>query len=311
MNEKIKIGIPKALLFYKYKDLWINFFNNLGCDVIISSNTNLETLEKGKLKLDDEACLSLKIFMGHVDYLIDKCDYILIPRIECLNRYEKTCTNFMALYDLVRNVFDVNFINYNINLENNEDEHKAFINMGLNLGLDYKRVEDAYNLAKKKEKIILEKKINEQNKLLTKSKKVKVLLAGHSYNLYDEFSSKPIIKLLKENDVDIIYSDIYDQNNLDYEVNKISKKNYWTFNREIMGSIIHYKESVDGIILITAFPCGPDSLSNEMILRKIKDKPIIQLIIDETTGEAGLATRIESFVDIIKERKRLNEKTNN
>ena len=48
-----------------------------------------------------------------------------------------------------------------------------------------------------------------------------------------------------------------------------------------------------------------------MILRQIKDKPIIQLIIDETTGEAGLATRIESFIDIIKERGKINEETNN
>lgn len=311
MNEKIKIGIPNALLFYKYKDLWTNFFNNLGCDVIVSPETNLETLEKGKLKLDDEACLSLKIFMGHVDYLIDKCDFILIPRIECLNKDEKTCTNFMALYDLVRNVFDGNFINYNINVENDEDEFFAFINMGLDLGFECEMVEGAYKQAKKEEQSILKRKINDQNKILTGSKKTKILLAGHPYNLYDEFSSKPIIKFLKENDVDIIYSDVYDQKDLNQESCKISKKNYWTFNLEIMGSIIHYRDMVDGIILITAFPCGPDSLSNEMIIRKIKDRPIIQLIIDETTGEAGLATRIESFVDIIKERKRINEKREN
>ena len=34
-----------------------------------------------------------------------------------------------------------------------------------------------------------------------------------------------------------------------------------------------YKNSVDGILLLTTFPCGPDSLVNEMIISKIK-KPL-------------------------------------
>ena len=27
-------------------------------------------------------CLSIKNYIGHVDYLKDKCDYILVPRID-------------------------------------------------------------------------------------------------------------------------------------------------------------------------------------------------------------------------------------
>lgn len=39
-------------------------------------------------------------------------------------------------------------------------------------------------------------------------------------------------------------------------------------NKELLGAFSYYKDKVDGIILITAFPCGPDSLTNEMIIRK-------------------------------------------
>ena len=60
-----------------------------------------------------------------------------------------------------------------------------------------------------------------------------------------------------------------------------------------------YKDNVDGIILISCFPCGPDSICNELIQRGIKSKPIINLIIDEETGPVGLITRLESFIDII------------
>ena len=60
---------------------------------------------------------------------------------------------------------------------------------------------------------------------------------------------------------------------------------------------------MDGIILISSFPCGPDSLSNEMILRKVKGIPMISIIRDELNSTTGLITRLESFIDLIKERK--------
>lgn len=308
--EKVKIGIPKALLFYKYGDLWIHFFENLGFDIIISPNTNLEILENGKKVTDDEACLSLKIFMGHVYYLLDKCDYILIPRIACLKPHEKLCTNFTALYDLVRNTFHKKLIHYNVDVEKKEDEFYAFVTMGLDLGFRYRTVVKAYHNAKKMEQLSLERRITKQQVELVQSEKIKILLAGHPYNLHDEFIGKTISRILEENNIQIIYSDLYLGKYLDKEVSMISKKNYWTYNREILGAISHYQENVDGIILITTFPCGPDSLSNEMVLRGPIQKPIIQLIVDEATGEAGLATRIESFVDILKERSFLDGKTN-
>ncbi len=309
--DKVKIGIPKALLFYKYGELWIHFFENLGFELIISPNTNLEILENGKKLTDDEACLSLKIYMGHVYYLIDKCDYLLVPRIACLKPHEKLCTNFTALYDLVRNTVNKRIVHYNVDIDGKEDEFYAFTTMGLNLGFRYREVVKAYHQAKKIETISFERRVSKQQVELAKSNKIKVLLAGHPYNLHDDFIGKTISKILKENDVEIIYSDLYLGKYLEKEANKISSKNYWTYNREILGAITHYQENVDGIVLVTTFPCGPDSLTNEMILRKIRKKPIIQLIVDEATGEAGLATRIESFIDILKERSRDHEKTSN
>ena len=300
MNQ-LKIGIPKALLFYKYGDLWTAFFEELGCDIVISPNTNREILDYGNKFSVDEACLSMKIYMGHVYYLLDKCDYILVPRIICLKKNEKLCTNFSALYDLVRNTFDKNIIHYNIDIGKHEDEFYAFTTMGLELGLPYRKIVKAYKVAKEKQKLKMDRRISKQKALIASSNNLKILLAGHPYNLYDDFIGKTIIQLLEENHIDIIYSDLYDQKYLKSEVEKISKRNYWTYNREIIGAISHYQDSVDGIIMITTFPCGPDSLSNEMILRNVKI-PITNLIIDDASGDAGLITRIESFIDILEER---------
>ena len=299
--NKLKIGIPKALLFYKYGDLWTTFFEELDCDIVISPNTNREILDFGNKFSVDEACLSMKIYMGHIYYLLDKCDYILVPRIICLKKNEKLCTNFSALYDLVRNTFDKKIIHYNIDVGKHEDEFYAFTTMGLELGFTYRQTVKAYKIAKEKHKLKLDRKISKQKALIASSKKLKILLAGHPYNLYDDFIGKNIIRLLEENNIDIIYSDLYDGKYLKSEVEKISKKNYWTYNREIIGAISHYQDNVDGIILLTTFPCGPDSLSNEMIIRNVKI-PITNIIIDDASGEAGLITRIESFIDILEER---------
>ena len=55
------------------------------------------------------------------------------------------------------------------------------------------------------------------------------------------------------------------------------------------------------VILGDAFPCGTDSLVFDMVKRKIKNIPIITIVFDDLTSNTGLVTRIESFIDIIKE----------
>ena len=308
--NKITIGIPKALLYYKYSELWTSFFEELGCEIIVSPNTSKKILEDGIKFSLDESCMAMKIYMGHVYYLIDKCDYILVPRLKCIKKHEKLCTNFSALYDLVNNIFDKKLINYNVDVEHKEDELYAFVTMGLSLGFSYRKIVSAYHIAKEKEKMIKEREISKQKSIIASSNKIKILLAGHPYNLHDEFIGKQIENVLEKNNIEIIYSDKYDTKYLEQEVKKISPKNYWTYNKEIIGAISHYQELVDGIILITSFPCGPDSLSNEMILRNVKI-PITNLIIDEANSDTGLLTRIESFIDILEERRKNHDEREN
>ena len=308
--NKITIGIPKALLYYKYSELWTSFFEELGCEIIVSPNTSKKILEDGIKFSLDESCMAMKIYMGHVYYLIDKCDYILVPRLKCIKKNEKLCTNFSALYDIVNNIFDKKLINYNVDVEHKEDELYAFVTMGLSLGFSYRKIVSAYHIAKEKEKMLKEREISKQKSIIASSNKIKILLAGHPYNLHDEFIGKQIENVLEKNNIEIIYSDKYDTKYLEQEVKKISPKNYWTYNKEIIGAISHYQELVDGIILITSFPCGPDSLSNEMILRNVKI-PITNLIIDEANSDTGLLTRIESFIDILEERRKNHDEREN
>lgn len=60
------------------------------------------------------------------------------------------------------------------------------------------------------------------------------------------------------------------------------------------------REQADGLILLSAFPCGPDAMVNELITRRVKGLPILNLVMDAQSGTAGVETRLESFIDIIR-----------
>ena len=78
---------------------------------------------------------------------------------------------------------------------------------------------------------------------------------------------------------------------------------YFLYSKEIIGSAFYYKNAVDGIIFLSSFPCGPDSLVNELAIRKLEGVPCINITVDESSATSGLITRLESFVDIIKARR--------
>ena len=69
-------------------------------------------------------------------------------------------------------------------------------------------------------------------------------------------------------------------------------------------SILDLYDQIDGIVLVSAFPCGTDSMTNDALMRCIKGKPILSLTVDAQSGTAGLETRLESFVDILRYQQR-------
>ena len=166
------------------------------------------------------------------------------------------------------------------------------------LNIDKTTLGVIYDIAKRKANIENKKLYEEQSKKL-KSKNKKVLLISHPYNTYDDIIGKPIIKILEKYNIDIIYSDLFDKELTNKYGYDLSNGLYWKYSKEAIGSII-LSDSVDGIIFFSSFPCGLDSLVNELMMRKI-DKPYLNIIIDDISSLTGIETRIESFVDIINE----------
>lgn len=307
MQKKIKVGIPRAFLYYRHSVLWKEFFEKLNCNIIISPETNKEIIELGKKYSIDESCLSSKMYMGHVAYLSDKCDYVLVPRICDYGKNNNVCVKFNALYDIAKNLFPtVNILNYNIEKTKLKFEFTGFVKMGLILNKNIFKVIYSYIFAKLKEKKHNEYIINQQKQVLNNNK-IKILIVAHPYNIYDKYIGEPIIRFLKNMNVEIIYADLLDRKKAIKYSYQLTNTLYWTYSKELVGAVNYYKDKVDGIIFVTSFPCGPDSLVNELLIRKLKNIPITNILIDESTAEAGLITRLESFIDIIKGKKEKND----
>ncbi|MDI3543094.1 MAG: hypothetical protein PWP57_697 [Candidatus Atribacteria bacterium] len=80
---------------------------------------------------------------------------------------------------------------------------------------------------------------------------------------------------------------------------------------DTVGSTIRYaQQGFDGVIHLYPFTCMPEVVAKSILttVSKDYDLPILHLAIDEHSGEAGLVTRVEAFVDVLERRKKLNKR---
>ena len=299
--KKIKIGIPRALLYYRYGVLWKNFFNSLGCNIVLSPETNKNIIELGCNNTIDESCLSYKIYIGHVLYLSNICDYVLVSRVCDYGKKDKVCTRLNGTYDDIKHKIPIEqIIDYDIEYTKLKFPILGFIKIGLKFTKNIPKIIYSYYKAKQKQKQYDINQANHEKNKLTKNNK-KILILSHFYNIEDKFISKYIIDYLKNNNIIPIYSNKLDKKTTKRLSTYFSDTLYWKYSKEMIGSLYYTKNMIDGIIFISTYPCGIDSLVNNLAILKNKDIPILNLSIDENITELSLETKLESFIDILKQ----------
>lgn len=301
-KQTLTVGLPRALLYYRYAVLWKAFFQELGVETVTSPPTDRDILERGAALAIDEACLSLKIYLGHVAALAGRCDYILAPRVSNFGRHRSMCTRFESTPDLVRSVFrdaGVKLLSYNVDEEQRQTEEDAFTELGRALGFSAKAAKRAYRQAQKAQHTHHRARVQKQEQLY-KRDGIKVLIAAHSYVIEDPYMGRAVTGYLKKAGVIPLRADLTDHDGALKRSRELSPTCKWEISREILGGIQQHKNDVDGIILLSAFPCGPDAMVNELITRRVKGVPLLNLVLDSQSGTAGVETRLESFIDIIR-----------
>ncbi|MHA1584900.1 MAG: acyl-CoA dehydratase activase-related protein [Promethearchaeota archaeon] len=338
-RKAYKVGIPRALYFYKYGPLWKSFLESLNCQVFFSGLTNNKIVESGAKDAQSEFCVPMKIYFGHVKALIDEnpdLDYVFIPRYVSSEKEQFFCPKFMILPESIKYgiKFSVPILTLEINAKKS-DPMETIVEFGKNLGYSENETKNAWKLAEKEYKkfkfqarsdnyikLINGLDPNPDHKESPKSFKqiiesnlkgkfpLNILLLGHAYNVYETHINLDLIGRLNAMDCNV-----YTIETMPDEIFKervtINQQyhQYWQSEDEILKTARYFltkgRDQVDGVIFLISFSCGPDSLIEEIVMRdmKLKKIPYLSLVLDEHSGESGLVTRIESLVDMIRRKK--------
>lgn len=327
-TNEMTIGIPRGMSFYHNYPFYYGFFTDLGIKIVLSDVTTKQTMSNGSSLVVTETCLPIKIYIGHVLNLLDKgIDKIFVPSIQSIAPKIYNCSKIRGLPDLVRNVVKKDFTMIEATLdksEKNQGLYDFLFEIAAQFGItDMERVKKAskagwrtYNnfqimsksgmSYKQAMNYALQGKVFIENQ--NKEFPISIALISHGYNIFDERASMKIFDKLEKMDVKVYSSLQLSNEQMDDGIKALGQDMYWANEREMTGAAGHFLKDnkIDGLITVTAFGCGPDSLMIERITRKAKafNKPLLNLTIDEQTGEAGFITRLEAFVDMLFRKKR-------
>lgn len=310
------IGIPRALYYYHYFPFWREFFERLGFEVVLSPETSKQIIDQGVSMAVDGTCLPVKVYYGHALELVKaNVDWLWVPQIVSVAKREYICPKFMGLPDMI----EKNFPNGPKVLSPVIDAKKSPRDIFLSywrLARRFARTTTAtyayiaaWSRQNQYEKSLTDgyylPQVLERKKLaVPESPRLRIGLVGHSYLMYDKFISMNILQRLLEWNIQVVTPEQIQEDVLRSYSRQLPKRMFWTSGQSILGAVGYLSDKIDGIISLAAFACGTDSLTSELVERKARSQEIPHLLlnIDEQTGEAGMITRVEAFLDMLERR---------
>lgn len=321
----MEIGIAKGLLYYIYYPLWRTFFEKLGCEIIVSDDTNKTILDRGIKDFADDACLPLKLFRGHILELASKSDAIFVPRLVSVARHEYICPKFCGLPEMIKNSIShlPPMIDETLNMHKNgsmEEMRRFFMSVGRHITSDKSAISEAYSEAVNAQRnydallrsgfLPVDLLGDRRDKAFREIKSARdysqaIGIIGHPYVIYDNYLSMGLIDKVRQAGYGVITPENVADDVIEEEADKLPKRMFYTFGKAIYASAMHMirSKSVRGVVYMSAFGCGVDAFITELVQRRgrrLDNIPIMILNIDEHTGQAGVDTRIEAFLDMIK-----------
>jgi len=312
------IGIPRILNMHEYIPFWKAFLTELGFKVVFSDPTNKKIIRDGVENIIVESCFPIKLAHGHILNLIKKgIKKIFIPSVINFRNPAKHITNTFACpyaqsipYTVKASI---DFSSYGVELLSpvvyfgmgDETTLANLKKFGKTIKKSTKQIKKAFNIAKDAQKKFYEKCLDEGRRFLsevTVDEKVMAII-GRPYNSCDPGANLNIHKKLIDLGVKPIPLDMLPLME-GIEDDEDLTDMYWGYGQRILraAKIVKNHDNFYSVY-ITNFGCGPDSFITHFFKKTIKGKPFLQLEIDEHSADAGIITRLEAFLDSIKNAK--------
>lgn len=312
------IGIPKMLNICDFLPFWRAFLTELGFSIVISDVTNKKIIKDGVESIIVESCFPIKLAHGHILNLINKgVKRIFLPSVINLKSISDHTSNTFSCpyaqsipytvkasidFDAAGVKLDSPVVYFGGSKENTLKTLKSF---GKGIHKTGKEVEKAFDIAMETQNSFYGRCIDEGAKMLSaldKHEKAMVII-GRPYNSTDPGANLNIHKKLMDLGVIPVPLDmlpIMDGAEKDEDL----KDMYWGYGQKILraAKLVRERDNFYGIY-VTNFGCGPDSFIMHFFKKIMKGKPFLQLEIDEHSADAGVITRLEAFLDSIKNAK--------
>ncbi|MCK9573412.1 MAG: acyl-CoA dehydratase activase, partial [Candidatus Omnitrophica bacterium] len=312
MHKPVKtVGINKSFLTHNLFPLYYNFFTSLGCKVIIPNNI----CDEGVQLKGASFCYPAEIAHGlFADLLKHSPDYIFLPQILELKsknakrtrkEQQSTCVILQGESYYLRSSFkDVDknkILAPVIDLSKGlKGARTQFLVMAKKMGFKRKLARKAYKFACKKQREFVKETKRLGAKCLDELKKhpdkIAVVLLGRAYNAFALEANMAIPDKFASRGVIVIPFDC-----LPYENESDDRHMYWATGQMLLKAGRFVKKHPQLFAtFITNFSCGPDSFIVGNVRDIMGKKPMLILEIDNHTADAGINTRIEAFLDIVK-----------
>ncbi len=319
----LTVGLPRAMAYYYMYPFFAEFCEQLGVKPVLSPETTNTTLEKMEFCPTDEPCVAVKLLFAHVRELLDQgVQQLFIPSLVSLEARNFCCPKFIGIPYMVQNILQngVEVISPHIDLSKPRNHWEdSWFDAGVKLGASPREaklaLQAAWQAQEQFSKICVSHQVTtpeayqlyHENNFRTKDAAPKqttgqkIAVIGHPYILYDNFSLDLVSRFAKYGPV--LTAEMAPASEVKKQVDSVKDGNkMWSFEAHLLGAAFYYMRAglIDKLVLIGSFECGPESIIEDYIEEEAirLGVPFLLLTMDEHTADAGLATRIEAFMDV-------------
>jgi predicted CoA-substrate-specific enzyme activase len=301
------VGINNSLLVNTLYPLYYNFFTSLGFEVILPKEIDTEGIERKGASF----CYPIEVSHGAVWNLLEQDpDILFLPHVKSISiensiEHNYACPFVQGEPYYLKTTFseleNKTVISPVLEFCNGYNEIKGiFVDIGKKLSLNPSIVEKAFDLAIKAQEDFYKECKDIGKKFLEDLEKntdeIGIVLFGRPYNAFTRIANMGIPHKFASRGYRIIPHDFLPYDDIDPTPNM-----YWAMGQMILkaANIVKEHPKLFGVY-ITNFSCGPDSFVVGYFRNIMEDKPSLTLELDSHTADAGIDTRIEAFIDVIK-----------
>jgi len=288
-----RIGVPRSILHYEFGGIIARFLGGLGVDVELSPPTRREIFAAGKRAVIDELCFPIKIFVGHVAYLVaQQVDRVVIPVIVGHeNDRMFPCHPRSRLADIVRAL--------------GVCEESQLLTPAFRFHKDGLSVEGFQGLARSLgfSKAACSKALEEATAVNLCRRSVDagrggptLGLIGRPYVTADDWANHHIVQRLQRLGCRVVTEE--DAGNAGYAPEGTGLHFALAARTLNLARQWDEKPEVNGLVFLLPFNCGPDGDIARYLTGTIA-KPMLTLVLDELRSSAGMTTRLEAFIDLL------------